>query len=81
LKHEGTHTDPWGIPAETGSKLDQEFLLIPIGVFAKTFHCPSTIRTIQFDPKLSRKKKNLAASSFAIFLKLSTRFGMITVFI
>jgi hypothetical protein len=37
-------------------------------VFAKTFHCPSTIRTIQFDLKLSRKKKNLAA----IFLKLST---------
>ena len=24
----GPNTDPWGIPAETGSKLDQEFLLI-----------------------------------------------------
>ena len=46
-----------------------------MGVFAKTFHCPSTIRTIQFDLKLSRKKKNLAASSFSSFLKLSTMFG------
>jgi hypothetical protein len=25
--------------------------------FAKTFHCPSTIRTMQFDLKLSRKKE------------------------
>jgi hypothetical protein len=24
----GSNTDPWGTPAETGSKLDQEFLLI-----------------------------------------------------
>jgi hypothetical protein len=24
----GPNTDPWGTPAETGSKLDQEFLLI-----------------------------------------------------
>ena len=48
--------------------LKQSHIWIPIGVFVKTFHCPSTIRTIQFDLKLSRKKKNLAVSSLAIFL-------------
>ena len=26
----GPNTDPWGTPAETGSKLDQEFLLITL---------------------------------------------------
>jgi hypothetical protein len=27
------NTDPWGTPAETGSKLDQEFLLITFVFF------------------------------------------------
>jgi hypothetical protein len=32
----GPNTDPWGTPAETGSKLDQEYLLITFCLLLKT---------------------------------------------
>jgi hypothetical protein len=32
----GPNTDPWGTPAETGSKLDQEFLLITFCLLLNT---------------------------------------------
>jgi hypothetical protein len=37
--------------------------------FCQKFHCPSTIRTIQFDLKLSRKKKEFSCFVFCDFSK------------
>jgi hypothetical protein len=61
-------TDPWGTPAETGSKLDHSTVHQLLELYN------SILNSL-------KKNQNLAASSFAIFLKLSTRFGTKVMFI